>query len=165
MDINIIGTKFVKPNWFGDFKYMINSNMEENVHDSLFIYNDNEECCDNKSYGRGAGNAIIRKFNQHNPKYTNKPYSIGIPTGTLEFGGYSKLDDNSKKYIDESINEIKRLIKLHNYKNLYYSIDDISGKIGTSIFKVDESIIEYITKEIYKISYHPVQLICILENN
>ena len=164
MDINIIGTKFIKPNWFGDFRHMIKNNINTNSHESLFIYNDNEECRDSKSYGRGAGNAVIRKYNRHNPDYKNKPYSIGIPTGTFSSGGYTELDENSKKYIDESINEIKELINEHKYKNLYYSVDDFSGKVGTSIFEVNEKVIEYITNEIHKLSINPIQLIGYLDN-
>ncbi len=164
MDINVIGLKFVKLDWYGDFKYMIYENINNNTHDSLFIYNDNEESKDNKSYGNGAGNAVIRRFNCNNPKYTNKPYSAGIPTGTLRDGGYNELNENSKKYIDESVNEIKLLIETHKYKNLYYSIDELDGKLGTSIFNVNDDVIDYITNKIHKLSKHPIQLFCMLEN-
>jgi len=159
MDIQIIGTKYLKSNSFGDFKFMINENIKKNIHDSLFIYNDNEECKNNKSYGNGKGNAIIRKYNKNNPKYRNNPYSIGIPTGTFSKGGYKILDENSKKYIDESILEIKCLLENNDYKYLYYSINNLSGRIGTSIFNVNEEVLEYITNEIHKISLHPIQLI------
>ena len=164
MNVNIVGTKFTKPNWFGDFKHMIIENISQNNHESLYIYNDNEECQNNKSYGGGKGNAIIRKFNCYNPDYKNKPYSIGVPTGTLKSGGYTELNDNSKKYIDYIIQEIKKLLNLHKYKYVYYSIDDISGNIGTYIFEVNDDVIKYITREIHKISLHPIQLVCILEN-
>lgn len=165
MDIEIFGVKFMELNAFGDFNYMIKKEINDNKHDSLFIYNDNEECHCSKSYVRGAGNAIIRPYNQFNPKYIGIPHSVGIPTGTLKNGGYDSLNNDNKKYIDESFNEIKNLIEKYKFKHLFYSIDDLSGKLGTSIFKVDINVINYITNNLHKLSNKNTQLVCLLNKN
>lgn len=156
-DIQIIGIKFTGTNKFGDFNWMC---MLEEYSDSLFIFNDNEEF--HNTSRKGAGNAIMRKYN----KYSNLqiPKSAGIPTGTLKDGGYTKLNSHSKNQIDNSIKEIIELIKKFKYKRIYYS-SELNGKLGTSIFHVDDQVIGYITNELFKLSNKPVQIVKMLSNN
>ena len=117
------------------------------IDDALFIFNDNEEY--NQSCVRGGGNAIIRKYNKHSS--LDRPRSVGIPTGTLEDGGYEKLTQKVKRIVDNSIEEIKYLLSNFKYKRLFFSSDN-NGKLGTKIFVVDENVINYITKQIYSLT-------------
>ena len=70
--------------------------------------------------------------------------------GTLKYGGFTKLDEDVKTIIDNSINEIKDLIEKHNFDSVYFS-QDSSGKLGTSIFKVNQDVIDYITEQIFNL--------------
>lgn len=152
MDIQIIASKFVRLNKLGDFKYMIETNKNQ---DSLYIYNDNIECFNNLSYGRGKGNAIIRCYNQFNPNL-KKPYSIGIPTGSLKYGGFTKLDIKTKNIVDEAFDRIINVLNKHDFKTIYYSTDDVNGRLGMSIFKVDDNVITYITDKLHQLSTQPI---------
>ena len=101
----------------------------------------------------GIGNAIIRKYRKYN-KYNKtlyKPKSAGICTGTLKYKGYKELSDYNKNLIDNNINEIKKLIEKYKYKDIYYSVGK-NNKLGTSIFKVAEDVIDYIDNQICKLS-------------
>jgi len=155
-DIQIIGIKFTSRNEYGDFFWM---SQQKEYSGSLFIFNDNEEFHDTNR--KGAGNAIMRMFN----KYSNNvpPKSAGIPTGTLEKGGYQMFVPEVKKIIDDSINEIIELIKKHKYHTIYFS-SELNGKLGTSIFNVNPKVIKYITKRIYNLSINPVKIIKIYSN-
>ena len=156
-DIKVIGIKFIGQNQIGDFYWMCN---QAEYSNSLFIFNDNEEY--HGTNRKGAGNAIMRKLN----KYSNLaiPISAGIPTGTLEQGGYTKLNAHSKKQIDWSINEIIELINFYDYKKIYYS-SELDGILGTSIFEVDKTVLKYITHKIFSLTNYPVQIIKLLPNN
>jgi hypothetical protein len=141
--VKVIGSIYTGNNTIGDFNWMIKQSVYTNC---LFIFNDNiEHHLTNK---KGGGNAIIRQFNRFSS--LDKPRSAGIPTGTLKYGGFTKLDEDVKTIIDNSINEIKDLIEKHNFDSVYFS-QDSSGKLGTSIFKVNEDVIDYITKQIYNL--------------
>ena len=125
----------------GDFNWMIK---QPEFDDILFIFNDNEEY--HNTNVKGGGNAIIRKYNKYNTKLL-KPRSVGIPTGTLKYGGYNELNEHTKKQIDLAIDEIKEIIIKFNYKKICYSINK-NGSFGTSIFDVDEKVKEYILNKI-----------------
>jgi hypothetical protein len=156
-DIQIIGIKFASTNQYGDFYWM--SKQEEN-HRSLYIFNDNEEY--HHTNRRGAGNAIMRMFNNHSN--SNPPKSAGIPTGTLSDGGYQKFTPEVKKIIDNSIEEIIELIKIHKYHTIYFS-SEMNGSLGTSIFQVSPKVINYITSQIYNLSIHPVRIVKMLQTD
>jgi hypothetical protein len=149
-NIQLIGVKFVKSNQFGDFNWMCN---QEEYSDSLFIFNDNEEYHD--TCKGGAGNAVMRRYNKYSK--LDKPKSAGIPTGTLQYGGYQSLDKNSVIQIDSAIGEIIELIIKYNYKQIYYS-SELDGKLGTSIFAVDEKVIRYITHKLFSLTTNPIQI-------
>jgi len=141
--VKVIGSIYTGNNTLGDFNWMIKQTEYKNC---LFIFNDNIE--HHASCKIGKGNAIIRQYNKFSS--LNRPRSVGIPTGTYVFGGFSKLDEEVKTIIDDSINEIKDLIQKYNFDTVYFS-QDSSGKLGTSIFKVNEDVINYITEQIYKL--------------
>lgn len=147
MPIEIIGTVYEGNGLYGDFEHMIKSGKYEN---SLFIFNDNEishQTCD-----KGRGNAIIRKYNRFSS--LDKPYSAGIVTGEkpIKNGGYRRFDLDTKQKIDECITEIKLLIEKNKYERIFYSAEEENGVIGTSIFKVDIGVLNYITQEIWKLT-------------
>lgn len=156
-DIQVIGVKFVKPNQFGDFNWMSN---QEEYSDALFIFNDNEEY--HNTCRGGAGNAVMRRYNKYSK--LSKPKSAGIPTGTLEYGGYQKLDKYSLTQIDNAIDEIIQLIHKHKYKQIYYS-SELDGKLGTSIFVVNDKVIKYITYRLFSLTINPIQVIKSLPND
>ena len=138
--VNVIGTIYQGNNKLGDFNWMIK---QPEYNNSLFIYNDNIE--HHLSNRKGNGNAIIRQYN----KYSNlaKPRSAGIPTGTLTNGGFTELSEEVKTLIDDCITGIKELIVKYKYDTVYFSMDE-NGKLGTSIFKVNKDVINYITEQI-----------------
>jgi hypothetical protein len=141
--VKIIGSIYTGNNTVGDFNWMIKQSDYTNC---LFIFNDNiEHHLTNK---KGGGNAIIRQYNKFSS--LDKPRSAGIPTGTLKNGGFTILDEEVKVIIDNSISVIKDLIQKYKFDTVYFS-QDSSGKLGTSIFKVNQDVIDYITEQIYKL--------------
>lgn len=155
-NIHVIGTLFTGTVRYGDFKHMITSGK---YNDSLFIYNDNEESYYMRSYRAGAGNAIIRRYNQYNGEYSDNPLSAGIPTGTLENGGYESLNEENKEIIDKCILNITNLITKHNKKRLFYSAKNKTGVLGTGIFEVSDDVLEYVTNEIFKLTNKEIYII------
>jgi hypothetical protein len=154
MTMKIIPSFFEKPDTLGDFEYMIvNSQYEGNP---LFIFNDNVS--DYSSFFPGGGNAVIRPCKvtnkDINPKFRR---SWGIPTGNC--GGFSSLDEKvndltAKQIIDIAIKDIKTILKNHNFDTIYYSADKKfrdcpKPRLGVSIFRPDDSVLEYITEQIY----------------
>lgn len=117
---------------------------QDDYNDVLFIFNDNEE--HHNTNRRGAGNAIMRKYNKYNSNL-DRPRSAGIPTGTLEDGGYQELNSHVIVQVDNAIEEIKEIIKKYNYNKICYSAEK-DGVLGTGIFTVDRSVLEYITTKI-----------------
>jgi len=136
--IKTIGTVYKKKNQEGDFEWHIKSGLYE---DSLFLFNDDEKR--NKWKKAGMGNAVIRKYNKYALK---KPRSCGIITG--KDVGYSELTDEVKKIIDRCFDEVKDIIRTYGYKRVYYSAQTPNGLLGTSIFKVGDDVISYITSQI-----------------
>ena len=126
-----------------DFKNLIKKDKN-----SLFIFNDNDEsfpedsrlfCVD------GAGNAQIRRYQCKDPRQ-----AVGIPTGSLDKGGYKKLDEWEKSQIDRSFVIINNLLETGNYTKVYYSAEK-NGDIGQGTFTVNKNIIKYITEKLKKI--------------
>lgn len=139
--MEIVPITYDGPNKYGDFSWMIR---QPEYKDSLFIFNDNIES--KTSYTNGGGNASIRSYNINNPNI-NIPRSVGIPTGSVIFRGFTTLNETNKKYIDDSIEIIKELISKYKYKMIFYSSDK-NGLLGQSLFKISDDIIKYITNEI-----------------
>jgi hypothetical protein len=144
-NIKVIGTVFKKRGKEGDFEWQIKSGLYD---DSLFIYNDDE--LRRKWKKAGQGNAIIRKYNKY--AIPERPRSAGICTGSGENKGYSSLNSENKKVIDEGIDEIRDIISKFGYKKVYYSAEEPNGLLGTSIFKVDPEVLRYITDKIHSLS-------------
>ena len=139
------GSVFTKENVIGDFKWMIK---QHEYDDTLFIFNDNVESI--TSYRKGNGNAVIRVYNQYNPKLSI-PRSAGIPTGySTTREGFKNLTTEVKKYIDDSIEKIENIIIKYNYKKIIYSINK-NAEFGTEIFKVGDDVKRYIIEQLYRL--------------
>jgi hypothetical protein len=139
--MKVIASIFTDPNKEGDFAWMI---QQPQYRDALFLYNDNVE--HRLKSIRGGGNAVIRPYNQYNPN-VKIPRSAGIPTGSLQNGGFKVLDEPTKKYIDDAIDNIKNLIRVHQYKQVYYSAAP-DGTLGSGIFLIHPTVKIYITNQI-----------------
>lgn len=158
-DIDIYAVKYHDRGQYGDFKFMIECDLNtEPDQKRLFVYNDNTEEQNSTSYRTGAGNAIIRQYNKHNPNL-DRPYSVGIPTGSYQNGGFKTLNEKSKKAIDKSFVDLCYTIERYGIKKLYYSTNDESGLLGQGIFDIDISVREYITECLKNLSNKPVKVI------
>jgi hypothetical protein len=156
MNTQVIASQFHGRNKDGDFNYMIMRDMDMEVDPlTLYIYNDNTESYYSHGYRAGAGNAIIRQYNQFNPKML-RPFSAGIPTGSLENGGFEELSQEAIHVINGSIKLIEKIIKEYSIKTVYYSTNDKSGLLGKALFDVDEDVLLYITDKLKKLSSKPV---------
>lgn len=156
MNIQLIASKFHGRGLDGDFNYMIRQDMElETDPLTLYIYNDNTESYYSHNYKMGAGNAIIRQYNQFNPKM-QRPFSAGIPTGSMEHGGFGELTQEAIQVINGSIKLIELLIKKHSIRTIYYSTNDESGLLGKSLFDVDNDVLMYITDKLKKLTINKV---------
>ena len=132
--MKIIGVKYGGKNT--DFEKMMNQKEYENA---LFIFNDNY--LEHKTTKRGAGNAKMRVYNNYSSFFK----SFGIPTGNYR-KGYNSLDE-CVDILNEIFEELDLIIK--NYDTLVYSIDEIDNLLlGTSIFKVHNDVLKYITNKI-----------------
>jgi len=143
--IQVYGSVFTTANTIGDFDWMIRSG---EFNDVLFIFNDDEYRY--KTDRAGRGNAIIRKYNQYaEPQH---PHSAGITTGTRS-GGYTFLTDDVKCHIDHCIDNIKTILAKHrHFKRIFYSAERVNGLLGTSIFQVHPSVLQYITEQIWNLT-------------
>eukprot|EP00834_Sanchytrium_tribonematis_P004935 NODE_269_length_11261_cov_0.600359.p12 type:complete len:154 gc:universal NODE_269_length_11261_cov_0.600359:4776-5237(+) len=152
MKLRIVPVEFKKRNTIGDFLYMKDLPEYKNA---LFIFNDNVR--DHPSAVTGGGNAQMRPFNQFGQ--CQPPKSAGIPTGLQ--GGFDDLNDDVQNHVDSAISEIRSLLKQFPYDQVIYSCTSnhsvsFEGKqvplLGSSIFKVDPQVLEYITLQIWKLA-------------
>jgi len=155
--VEIIASVYNKRDTFGDFNYMIQHDIQNNIDDTLYIFNDNEESFLSRSCKQGKGNAVIRKYNifAMKLKTIKKPYSHGIPTGNFTNRGYNELGDHEIYIIDLCINNIKKIIKKYNIKKIYYSASGPNKGdtlIGQSLFKVNTKVRQYITQQIHSLT-------------
>ena len=112
--------------------------------DTLFLFNDSEDEFLLMSRRPGGGNACIRPYRGIN--------AAGIPTGNKK-GGYSMLDETTKKNIDKSFDIIKAMIKQKKFKRIMFSADVKNNKlIGSSIFKINKDVVKYISKRIWDLA-------------
>lgn len=138
----VIGSVFDKPGRDGDFSLMCQQSEHEK---SLFIFNDNEEQFrafvrgDSLGFSEGGGNAKIRPLRGLKP-----PRSAGVPTGLLNGGGYLRLDEATKKVINESLTVIQELLNSGDYERMIFSKDESSPTLGTGLFFVAEDVKKYI---------------------
>ena len=137
----VIASVFDKPGMAGDFFWMSRQAEHEKT---LFIFNDNEEQFrafvkgERSGITAGGGNAGIRPLRGLKP-----PRAAGVPTGSRG-GGYSRLDESTKKVIDESLSVIQELLNSGDYERMIFSKDKNLATIGTGIFNVATEVKTYI---------------------
>ena len=125
----------------GDFAWMSRQAEHEKT---LFIFNDNEEqfraFVRGERFGikAGGGNAAIRPLRGLKP-----PRAAGVPTGS-QGNGYVRLDDSTKKVINESLAVIQELLNSGDYERMIFSKDKFSPTLGTGLFLVAEDVKKYI---------------------
>ena len=125
----------------GDFAWMSRQAEHEKT---LFIFNDNEEqfraFVRGERFGieAGGGNAAIRPLRGLKP-----PRAAGVPTGS-QGKGYVRLDDSTKKVINESLAVIQELLNTGRYERMIFSKDKLSPTLGTGLFRVAEDVKKYI---------------------
>ena len=97
---------YTKPGMYGDYGHMLR---DLRYKDWLLLYNENVEQYRNKNdLSGGGGNAIARPY-----RIIGK--ALGIPTGSLNTGGFRSLDEmvcgkTAREWIDESIESIIYLL-------------------------------------------------------
>lgn len=137
----VIASVFSAPGCDGDFSWMSRQAEHEKT---LFIFNDNEEQFrafvkgERSGITAGGGNAGIRPLRGLKP-----PRAAGVPTGSRG-GGYSRLDESTKKVIDDSLSVIQELLNSGDYERMVFSKDKSSPTLGTGIFLVAEDVKKYI---------------------
>ncbi len=137
----VIGSVFDKPGRDGDFSLMSGQAEHEKT---LFIFNDNEEQFrafvkgERSGITAGGGNAGVRPLRGLKP-----PRAAGVPTGSGG-EGYSRLDDSTKKVINESLAVIQELLNSGRYERVIFSRDKFSPTLGTGLFFVAEDVKKYI---------------------
>ena len=137
----VIGSVFDEPGCDGDFSWMSRQAEHEKT---LFIFNDNEEQFrafvkgERSGITAGGGNAGIRPLRGLKP-----PRAAGVPTGSRG-GGYSRLDESTKKVIDDSLSVIQELLNSGDYERMVFSKDKNSATLGTGLFRVAEDVKKYI---------------------
>ena len=140
--MKVIGSIFSGGGKDGDFAWMIK---QVEYNDALFVFNDNEmqykahrdDPTDRSGSGctPGGGNAVIRPY-----QYKSPPRAAGIPTGPH----YESLTPEIKQLIDEAIATIKSIAAREHCSRIIYSAANANGDLGTSIFRVGDSVKKYI---------------------
>lgn len=163
--VDVIGTRFTKPNVYGDFAWMIE---QPEFMDSVFIFNDCEHHFVSANFQDsrtvdpklitevGAGNAVIRPWQ-------DVDRAVGIPTGCYQVvdtklvtgsedtyynvtkrQGYTSLNREVKVAVNAALFRLALCVIENGYSRVFYSSDE-NGLLGTSIFKVNEAVVQYIT--------------------
>lgn len=143
--IELLRSSFTGGGRDGDFTWMI----EQPDHSrTLFVFNDNESQFyeHQKRLGtahschRGGGNAAIRPYQCLTP-----PRATGIPTG--DNGGYTDLAE-AQSAIDDAIRHLDVLLASGQYDRVAISWNHERQILGTGIFTVDRTVLEYIVEQI-----------------
>jgi hypothetical protein len=148
--IEVIKSKFQGGGKEGDFSWMIK---QPHHASTLFLFNDNEgEFYAHFNGGQhrcgvGGGNAAIRPY-QCQPS----PQAIGIPTGTYDTGihykGYSCLDDQVMKALNDAFAQIESMLATGHYTSLAFSWSD-ETKLGGKLFTTAQPVRDYIVEQIF----------------
>jgi len=137
-----LGTRFRGRGRYGDYAWMVK---QPKYHNSLFIFNDNEE--DKATTVRGGGSACVRSYNYlgYSRMGLDKPLSVGIPTGR-NGRGYRSLEEG-RLGIDYAISLLEKILGLYQYDAVYFP-EGADGLIGTQTFSVGQEVRSYITRRI-----------------
>ena len=146
--MKVTGVPFLKPDEYGDFKWMANRNKFNHV---LFLYNENFVDSQNPEAPSGAGSAVIRPLTHRAQEW---PRAAGVPTGwSVASGGYDELNKFVRLAIDNSFERTKRI--LHDDPTLtevMFSCDAASPNvIGSRIFRIDGEVVQYISDKLQEL--------------
>lgn len=116
---------------------------------TLFVFNDNEgqfyehqrQIGSPHRCHAGGGNAVIRPYGCLQP-----PRATGIPTGDSE--GYRSLSSGATKAIDAAISHLDTLLASGRYDTIAVSWNERTQTLGTGIFHVDQTVLDYIVQHI-----------------
>ena len=133
--LSLVPSHYVKDGQRGDFEWEIQQELPPNARPpkgqrALRVFNDNTE--HRLSCIRGGGNAKARQFNRFNPAFRDEPYSTGVTTGSVVFGGFSNLP-SARKFIDADIAEVRRLARTGDYNRIVFSAEP-DGSLGKGLF-------------------------------
>lgn len=146
--ITVRGIPFVCKDRDGDFKYMRKQKHYEN---SLLIYNDN--FCDSlvTEKNTGAGSAAVR---DECWRFSDNPRTAGIPTGwSVPSGGFDEVNKFTQIAIECALDRIRLVLKEQPEISevIFSSSTDDDTKIGSSIFRIDEKIVNYISVKLFEL--------------
>jgi hypothetical protein len=117
---------------YGDMDFMIK---QTEYDDSLFLFADTFEAhgtCMPLNHRPGHGPAL-NPYNRHG-MYSARPRAAGIPTSSLAFGNFKSLDmPGVKTSIDGSIEEVRALLKKHNYPRIFYLKRDLMDGLEVEV--------------------------------
>ena len=145
-EIKVIPVTFKKRGQYGDFAWMIEQSEYQN---SILIFNDNIE--QHNTPIPGCGSSVIRQYNQHSSLLI--PRSYGIPTSSNGRGFQNSLDGTMNILNFVAIEELKRLIKKHDYDTLYFPVKDEDKLFDCGIFDVYSNVRRAISYSLEIISY------------
>ena len=151
--VAVIKSTFVDGGQEGDFSWMIT---QPHHARTLFIFNDNEEefyahfSGGNHTCSNGGGNAAIRRY-----QCIAEPMALGVPTGTYATGphyrGYSSLDAQVVRAIDDSILQIDSLLTTGRFDSLAFSWND-DTKLGGKIFNTAQVVRDHIVEQLIAVA-------------
>ena len=137
----------------GDFKHDV-----QHMQNTLFLINENFLDKMKDELVKGSGTACLRHLT---PRFCDKPRAVGITTGwSKNTGGFKELDDFVRHAINLDFERIHALIKIHKFERVVFSCDTHDPtKIGCNIFKVDDTVLNYISNKLMRIPENVTALI------
>lgn len=148
--ITVRGVPFVYKDRDGDFTFMRTQKKYEN---SLLIYNDN--FCDSlvTEKNTGAGSAAVR---DECWRFSDNPRTAGVPTGwSAASGGFDEANKFSQIAIDCALDRIRLVLteKPEITEVIFSSSRDDDKKIGSCIFKIEDKIVDYISRRLFELEH------------
>ena len=143
--VRVYGSVFNRITRQGDFTSMITDPAYNNT---LFVFNDNQPLYEAFRDGRGGcsaggNNAAIRPF-----QCLPRPRAAGIPTGIAP-PGYMRLDDPTRRIIDEAVDRIRSLVTQYGYEEVVFSQRSLSNPtLGMGIFAPARPVRDYIVNRL-----------------
>lgn len=146
--ITVRGVPFSGKGIDGDFTWMRKQKKYEN---SLLVYNDN--FCDSlvTETNKGAGSAAVR---DECWRFSENPRTAGIPTGwSVLSGGFDEANRFTQIAIDCALDRLRLVLKEQGEISevIFSSSQDDHRKIGSSIFQIEEKIVDYISNKILEL--------------
>lgn len=137
-----------------DFKLMV---MNPAYKDTLIIYAENYFCWRNPEFQQcGGGSAILRPFVAGTMQSAGA-FVAGVVTGlSADVGGFPNFDSFAAEIIDLCFYNILNILRRNNgIRNVVFACNPLERtSFGTSIFKVNETVIKYINGKLVDLLIH-----------